>query len=269
MLVRLMARTLRAISLARLTHRTRPSPPEATRQRPKCWIPASVASVSVAHDTGVLQFLATPPAAGGSSGLHRRRRFIGTSGNHPSRRRKRTSRLSPALCVAVAFTCPVVTSAQQTHGAIREDALRVFLDCNTFKCDSEYFRTEIAFVNWVRDRTLAQAQSGLVALRHRQEDRADQAPAALERPDQEGQLADRPHACDALVDGRADGAVVGRRSGDGPDSVRRPGPPRRHGSRSESILSPSSAEARVNDVVEDRAESVAEPEAETRLVVGL
>ena len=38
---------------------------------------------------------------------------------------------------------------------------------------------------------------------------------------------------------------------------------------SESILSPSSAEARVNDVVEDRAESVAEPEAETRLVVGL
>jgi|GEM_PF-5089327 hypothetical protein len=38
---------------------------------------------------------------------------------------------------------------------------------------------------------------------------------------------------------------------------------------SESILVRSSAEARVDDVVEDRAESVAEPEAETRLVVGL
>ncbi len=30
------------------------------------------------------------------------------------------------------------------------------LDCNTFPCDSDYFRTEVAFVNWVRDRTLAQ-----------------------------------------------------------------------------------------------------------------
>jgi hypothetical protein len=38
---------------------------------------------------------------------------------------------------------------------------------------------------------------------------------------------------------------------------------------SESILAPSSAEACVNDVVEDRAESVAEPETEARLVVGL
>ncbi len=46
--------------------------------------------------------------------------------------------------------------AQEPRGEIRGDALRVFLDCNTFPCDSEYFRTEVAFVNWVRDRTLAQ-----------------------------------------------------------------------------------------------------------------
>jgi len=31
--------------------------------------------------------------------------------------------------------------------------LSVFLDCNN--CDSEYIRTEIAYVNWVRDRTVA------------------------------------------------------------------------------------------------------------------
>lgn len=45
--------------------------------------------------------------------------------------------------------------AQQDPGGTRDDALRVFLDCNTFQCDSDYFRTEIDWVNWVRDRTLA------------------------------------------------------------------------------------------------------------------
>jgi hypothetical protein len=45
--------------------------------------------------------------------------------------------------------------AQNQSGAIRGGALRVFLDCNTFQCDSDHFRTEIDFVNWVRDRTLA------------------------------------------------------------------------------------------------------------------
>lgn len=46
-------------------------------------------------------------------------------------------------------------SAQTQGGQIRGNALRVFLDCNTFRCDSDYFRTEIGFVNWVRDRTVA------------------------------------------------------------------------------------------------------------------
>lgn len=32
----------------------------------------------------------------------------------------------------------------------------MFLDCQASDCDSDYFRTEIDFVNWVRDRTLAQ-----------------------------------------------------------------------------------------------------------------
>jgi hypothetical protein len=46
--------------------------------------------------------------------------------------------------------------AQAPANEIRGDALRVFLDCNADNCDSDYFRTEVAFVNWVRDRTLAQ-----------------------------------------------------------------------------------------------------------------
>ena len=32
----------------------------------------------------------------------------------------------------------------------RPQALRVFLDCN--RCDRDYLRREITFVNWVRDR---------------------------------------------------------------------------------------------------------------------
>jgi uncharacterized membrane protein YgcG len=47
-------------------------------------------------------------------------------------------------------------SAQQPGDEVRANALRVFLDCNAFPCDDDYFRTEIGFVNWVRDRTLSQ-----------------------------------------------------------------------------------------------------------------
>jgi hypothetical protein len=47
-------------------------------------------------------------------------------------------------------------AAQQPGTEVRQNALRVFLDCNAFPCDDDYFRTEIGFVNWVRDRTLAQ-----------------------------------------------------------------------------------------------------------------
>jgi len=37
-----------------------------------------------------------------------------------------------------------------------QEALRVFLDCESWICDSDYFRTEITWVNWVRDRTEAE-----------------------------------------------------------------------------------------------------------------
>lgn len=45
---------------------------------------------------------------------------------------------------------PLQASAQQG------EALRVFLDCQTFPCDFNHFRREIAFVNWMRDRQDAQ-----------------------------------------------------------------------------------------------------------------
>ena len=45
---------------------------------------------------------------------------------------------------------PADTALQAT------EALRVFLDCQTFFCDFDHFRREISFVNWMRDRQDAQ-----------------------------------------------------------------------------------------------------------------
>lgn len=47
---------------------------------------------------------------------------------------------------------PSVSAAQgAAAGQPAAEALRVFLDCNTF-CDGEYLRREITYVNWMRDR---------------------------------------------------------------------------------------------------------------------
>lgn len=46
---------------------------------------------------------------------------------------------------------PLDSDAAQDQGA-----LRVFFDCSGRDCNSSYYRTEIDWVNWVRDRTLAQ-----------------------------------------------------------------------------------------------------------------
>lgn len=76
----------------------------------------------------------------------------------PSLRDPRTGaswRLAGLGVAILMLAAPGPTRAQDT-GGIRSNALRVFLDCDTFRCDSEYFRTEVGFVNWVRDRTLAQ-----------------------------------------------------------------------------------------------------------------
>ncbi len=53
----------------------------------------------------------------------------------------------------------ITALAQQptdTARAAQDSALRVFLDCPNSFCDFDYYRTEITFVNWVRERTFAQ-----------------------------------------------------------------------------------------------------------------
>jgi hypothetical protein len=58
------------------------------------------------------------------------------------------ARAATALAVLTLLALPA--AAQERA------ALRVFLDCQGFRCDFDHFRREIAFVNWVRDRNDAQ-----------------------------------------------------------------------------------------------------------------
>ena len=62
----------------------------------------------------------------------------------------------PRLALVLLSFPAMGVQGQGQSDEIRGDALPVFLDCNTFPCSSDYLRTEVAFVNWVRDRTLAQ-----------------------------------------------------------------------------------------------------------------
>ncbi|HEY7498250.1 MAG TPA: DUF481 domain-containing protein [Vicinamibacterales bacterium] len=51
---------------------------------------------------------------------------------------------------ALVLTMDAAASAQETRTEERAGALKVFLDCGS--CDENYFRTEIRFINYVRDR---------------------------------------------------------------------------------------------------------------------
>jgi hypothetical protein len=55
-----------------------------------------------------------------------------------------------AVCLAALILLPATVSAQPPADVSRDDALRVFLDCNS--CDFDYLRREIPFINYVRDR---------------------------------------------------------------------------------------------------------------------
>lgn len=62
----------------------------------------------------------------------------------------------PAWGLAVACTLVAcATPVQALQAAAQGTVLNVYLDCQTWGCDSNYFRTEIAWVNWVRDRSVA------------------------------------------------------------------------------------------------------------------
>lgn len=60
-----------------------------------------------------------------------------------------------AAACAFAFS-PDPLAAQDTTRTVQDSAVRVFLDCPDTFCDFDYYRTEITFVNWVRDRQFAQ-----------------------------------------------------------------------------------------------------------------
>jgi hypothetical protein len=64
-----------------------------------------------------------------------------------------------ALAVCVGLTAPggVVAVAQEADSLqAPSEALRVFMDCRSRYCDFDFFRREITFVNYVRDREVAQ-----------------------------------------------------------------------------------------------------------------
>jgi hypothetical protein len=68
-----------------------------------------------------------------------------------------TTRLRPiakilcaAFLAALMFGGTAAAAARPATDRAREDALRVFLDCNS--CDFDYLRREVPFINYVRDR---------------------------------------------------------------------------------------------------------------------
>src|SRR2546423_6719453 len=59
------------------------------------------------------------------------------------------------MAAACAFAFSPLDAQDSTRTA-QDSAVRVFLDCPDTFCDFDYYRTEITFVNWVRDRQYAQ-----------------------------------------------------------------------------------------------------------------
>jgi len=68
------------------------------------------------------------------------------------------SRLRPLLLGlgVLAGACPIAAAQEPPPPPRTAEALRVFLDCRTTYCDFDYVRTEINFVNYVRDPVDAQ-----------------------------------------------------------------------------------------------------------------
>jgi hypothetical protein len=67
----------------------------------------------------------------------------------------RPPRGAAPLLLAAFLLLPADAPAQDAPDSTRSGNLHVFVDCNTF-CDFDHFRREIAYVNYVRDRQVAQ-----------------------------------------------------------------------------------------------------------------
>ena len=74
---------------------------------------------------------------------------------------------TPIVAVALVLFLPSTNALSQastdTVGSDRASAVRVFLDCQ--RCDIEHIKSEIAFVNYVRDRHDAQTHILITAQR--------------------------------------------------------------------------------------------------------
>ncbi len=71
---------------------------------------------------------------------------------------KPKSRIIPVLAAVLSAFLPLAAAAQQGGDELRSGLLRVYLDCEGARqgCDMGHFRTEITFVNWVRQQEDAQ-----------------------------------------------------------------------------------------------------------------
>ena len=64
-----------------------------------------------------------------------------------------TSGILAVLAICLAAASPRAAQAQSPSKAMGR--VQVFLDCPTFLCDFDFLRTEITFVDYVRERTAA------------------------------------------------------------------------------------------------------------------
>ncbi|MBW3535887.1 MAG: hypothetical protein KY453_11840, partial [Gemmatimonadetes bacterium] len=71
------------------------------------------------------------------------------------RRPQRLAAAPPALVLLLILLATTPVVAQQQPQPPRADPLRVYLDCQTRGCAREFFRTELGWVSWVRDRQSA------------------------------------------------------------------------------------------------------------------
>ena len=64
---------------------------------------------------------------------------------------KKTTQVLFAFLVIVLILFPPPAAGQQGGSESRNGALRVYLECAARGCESNHFRTEITYVNWVVD----------------------------------------------------------------------------------------------------------------------
>ena len=63
--------------------------------------------------------------------------------------------LTGSLLAVILATSAAVAQTPTPQDSLSDDLPRVFLDCQANGCDDDFLRTELTWLNFVRDRTLA------------------------------------------------------------------------------------------------------------------